>query len=403
MYLGGRISDSREGGYFMQIKTIVVGGGIAGMSCAMRLLETGQDFMLITDELGGRVKYVPKENLNFGAYFVMGNYTYAKKILAAGAPIKPTDVCFHNSETERFAVISPHTLSRLPEFVRFFLAMREFSSHYEPYKQRCLTMPQKSALQADPYLADLFSKPASQFIQEKKYEKVASDYISKFTYACTGASTDYLTALDFLNVSMGMIVPIHRIQFDQQAMIQKLGDRLVIDTIDCVDQHDGQHLLSGISGKAYQAENIVIATPAVVTQQLLHLAEIREACKLYVFHVKADLKPNYRQYEMNLFPYTAEFMLTARQLDGSYLIYSRERNADLRKICENCELLSTQAWEKAMYVHGKAYIEQQYGDGLYVAGDHNGLGLEPAAISGIFAANQIIHKTPGMPGKKGGL
>ena len=37
-------------------------------------------------------------------------------------------------------------------------------------------------------------------------------------------------------------------------------------------------------------------------------------------------------------------------------------------------------------------MEQQYGEDIYVAGDHNGLGLEPAAISGIFAANQIIFK-----------
>jgi uncharacterized FAD-dependent dehydrogenase len=49
-------------------------------------------------------------------------------------------------------------------------------------------------------------------------------------------------------------------------------------------------------------------------------------------------------------------------------------------------------WEKAMYVQGKAFMEQQYGEDIYVAGDHNGLGLEPAAISGIFAANQIIKK-----------
>jgi hypothetical protein len=47
-------------------------------------------------------------------------------------------------------------------------------------------------------------------------------------------------------------------------------------------------------------------------------------------------------------------------------------------------------WEKAMYIQGSAYMEQQYGDHIYVAGDHNGLGLEPAAISGIYAANQII-------------
>ena len=46
-----------------------------------------------------------------------------------------------------------------------------------------------------------------------------------------------------------------------------------------------------------------------------------------------------------------------------------------------------------MYIQGAAFMEQQIGDDIYIAGDHNGLGLEPAAISGIFAANQIINKS----------
>ena len=41
----------------MQAKTIIVGGGMAGMSCAMQLLEAGQDFLLVTDNLGGRIQY----------------------------------------------------------------------------------------------------------------------------------------------------------------------------------------------------------------------------------------------------------------------------------------------------------------------------------------------------------
>jgi len=85
-------------------------------------------------------------------------------------------------------------------------------------------------------------------------------------------------------------------------------------------------------------------------------------------------------------------MLTVKQHDGSYLVYSRNKDTDLCQICEYFELLASMAWEKAMYVQGRAFMEQQYGDGIYVAGDHNGLGLEPAAISGIFAANQIIKK-----------
>ena len=374
----------------MERKTIVVGGGIAGMSCALRLLEANEDFQLITDSLGGRVMYSPEEKINYGAYFVMASYVNARKLLTQTTLINPLHACFHNSSDERFSVLSWHTLTLLPEFLRFYFAMQEFSKHYEIYKQRCLVMCQKKALEADLYMADLFSKPASQFIREKHFEKVAFDYISKFAYACTGVSTDSITAMDFLNVSMGILISIHQFTFDSKATADQFHGHLVTDTIIKIESQPGCHTLTGKSGHTYQAENVVVATPAAVTKELLNLSEIRDSCKLYVFHVNAVLKQIYQKFELNLFPATSEIILIARQFDGSYLIYSRTSEVDLFQVCDSFTLLATKAWDKAMYVQGKAYMEQQYGDGLYVAGDHNGLGLEPAAISGIYAANQII-------------
>mgnify|MGYP002865778560 CR=1 FL=1 len=62
-------------------ETIVVGGGISGMSCALKLKENGRDVAIITDELGGRVCYDPELKNNFGAVFYMENYKNAKKIV----------------------------------------------------------------------------------------------------------------------------------------------------------------------------------------------------------------------------------------------------------------------------------------------------------------------------------
>jgi hypothetical protein len=379
----------------MQRKTIVVGGGMAGMACADRLLEAGQDFLMVTDVLGGRIMYSESAKVNFGAYFVMGNYKHAKKLLIREDLLNPLQVYFHNGDTEHFGVLSLHTIGLLPEFIRFFLAMRQFSAHYETFKKRCLSMPHRAALEADSYMAYIFTKPAAQFAREKGYAKFAADYVSKFMYACTGASTDNVTALDFLNVSMGLMVPIHRFKFDRQAIAERLGDHLVTDTITQVEKRDGQYTLTGRSGKTYQTENVILATPASVTKELLELEEIRGACKIYAYHVCADLKPVYRNYEINLFPFTSKLMLTAKQFDGTYLIYGREKDIDLNQVCERFEVLSLVSWEKAMYVFGNAYLEQQYYNGIFVAGDHNGLGLEPTAISGIYAANQVIKKMLG--------
>ena len=65
----------------MDAETIVVGGGIAGMSCARKLKDNGRDVLLITDELGGRVCYDPELHNNFGAVFCMENYDNAFKIV----------------------------------------------------------------------------------------------------------------------------------------------------------------------------------------------------------------------------------------------------------------------------------------------------------------------------------
>jgi glycine/D-amino acid oxidase-like deaminating enzyme len=376
----------------VRTKTIIVGGGIAGLSCAFRLLEAGQDALLITEDLGGRIKYAPAEQINYGAYFVMRGYAQARKLVSPGAWINPADACFHNSASERFVLISGHTLRRLPELLRFLLLMRRFAAHYERYKRRCLTIAQRAALDADPYLKALFSQPAAAFIREHGIENAAADYVAKFAYACTGAEPEQLTALDFLNVSLGMLTPIYHLVFDCDAVAARLGEHLIYGRVTTIARGQDGFQVGTADGATCDAEHVVVATPAAVTQQLLGLREIREASRFYVFRARATLKPIYRHNTLNLFPLTSSFMLIAREWDGTYLIYARAQDVDLHEVCEDFEVLRTVAWERAMYVHGRAFMEQQPEPGLYIAGDHNGLGLEPAAISGIFAANQIIKE-----------
>ena len=114
----------------MPSKTIIIGGGVAGMSCAMRLLDAQQDFLLITENIGGRILYQQEAKVNFGAYFVMNNYVNARQLLTTGAWINPFNACFHVSATEHYAVLSGHTFGLLPELLRFYKSIWEFSRHY---------------------------------------------------------------------------------------------------------------------------------------------------------------------------------------------------------------------------------------------------------------------------------
>lgn len=372
-------------------KVIVVGAGSAGMSCALKLSEANVDYLIITDRLGGRIRYSETEQVNFGAYFIMSNYHHAKKLVVRETWINPLSVLFNHSESDYFPTLSARSLSMSGELVKFIQIMRRFMTHYEKFKKNCEDMPQTDAMDADPYIKEKFYKSASEFVRENKIEKIAATMISKFSYACTGVPMERITALDFLNVCQGLVVPIHRFRFDQESMEQRFAGHLAYDTVSQITDAGGKYLLKTESGQTYEAEYVVLATPALITKKLLDFKEpLRQTCKLYTFHVRAKLKDKYRRYQMNLFPFESEIIFTAIQDDKTYLIYTREEKADLHQVCESYELINMVGWEKAMYVYGDAYVEQKFSDSLYIAGDHNGLGLEPTAISGVYAAKQIL-------------
>lgn len=373
---------------------VIVGAGSAGLSCAHTLQDAGVDFVVVSDTLGGRLAYDPDLKVNFGAYFVMANYEHARKLVRRETWINPFSCRFHDGQGGSFATLSAHSLRRTPGFAAFAAAMATFVRHYARFKRNCEYMSQREAMELDPYIGKLFRQPASAFIAEHRLGKVAEDYVSKFSYACTGVDLDSITALDFCNVSQGLVLPIHRFSFDAVAERGRLGNRLVESTVTAHVEKDGVHEVTCADGQTIQARNVVFATPASVTAQFLGLGEIRDACQLYVDHVRGTIRPGLDREQMNLFPFSSPVIFTAVQDDGTYLVYAREPQIDLGELFTEHTVIARREWEKAMYVSGRAYVEQQYGPTTFVAGDHNGLGLEPTAISGVYAARQILKTLP---------
>ncbi|WP_207218985.1 FAD-binding protein [Pengzhenrongella frigida] len=371
---------------------VVVGAGSAGLSCARMLQDGGADVVVVSDTIGGRLAYDAEAGVNFGAYFVMANYENARKLVTRRTRINPLSCRFHDGADGSFATVSGHSVRRSLGLGAFAVVMARFIRKYSTFKKNCEYMSQREAMELDPYIARLFVQPASEFIAAHHLTAVAQDYVSKFSYACTGVDLDSITALDFCNVAQGLLIPIHRFSFDAQAELNRLGDRFVRDTVVAHSEKDGLHTLQTAGKQQLQARNVVFATPATVTADLLGLGDIREACQLYVEHVRGRLRSGLDTEQMNLFPFTSPIVFTATQDDGTVLVYSRVPEVDRDALFVEHELLGRKDWDKAMYVTGRAYVEQQYGDSTYVAGDHNGLGLEPAAISGVYAARQILKK-----------
>ncbi len=63
------------------VETIIIGGGISGLACARKLHENKKEFLLITENIGGRILTSEDGNFNYGALFVLKDYKHVLKFI----------------------------------------------------------------------------------------------------------------------------------------------------------------------------------------------------------------------------------------------------------------------------------------------------------------------------------
>jgi hypothetical protein len=378
----------------MQRETVIVGGGMAGMSCALKLHEAGRDALLITKALGGRVCYDPKVKSNFGAVFVMENYNHSRKIVDTSDPmvISLGNLMLHTSPTKYFKGLSATMIASVPQLLKFKRFMtKKFMPEYKEYKQDCETMEATDALDKHPSIKRYYSISAQKCIEELGVGKICDNFISKFAYSCTGSRIVDLNALDFLNVAQGVIVPLYNFTFNPQKFTETLDGNVLIDEVKSIERQGDEWTVCLSENETVHCMNLVVATETRIAAGLLNLGPIRQPVPLGSYLVRGRLKQKYAPCEYNFFSDSFDIIAIVGRGDGTYNVYTNcEMGFD--DYFETWELIEFRFWTDALYTLGDVILQQSRGNGLYLAGDHNGLGLEPAAISGIYAANCILSE-----------
>ena len=147
-------------------ETIIVGAGCAGMNCALDLQKAGHDYLLIADYMGGRICNNTDRHMNYGAVFYFGSYhtmlSRERGILKPTTDVVPglrAAACNRNGQ--QWAALSGKTARHLSSLFRYMKWMRnEFLPHYEQFKKNCETMEVARALEADPFIDQLFHETA---------------------------------------------------------------------------------------------------------------------------------------------------------------------------------------------------------------------------------------------------
>ncbi|MCL1593697.1 MAG: FAD-dependent oxidoreductase, partial [Actinomycetia bacterium] len=73
-------------------ETIIVGGGVSGLACARQLHDAGRSFLIVTEDIGGRVRASADGSSNLGAYYVTRDYEHVGKFVDRGRRIRRSEI-----------------------------------------------------------------------------------------------------------------------------------------------------------------------------------------------------------------------------------------------------------------------------------------------------------------------
>ena len=402
-------------------ETIVLGAGAAGMNCCLELQKANREYLLVSPNIGGRICNDEQRHMNYGAVFYFGTYKY---MLASGLLQGTVDVLpklsmgqCHHDNGKSYEPVSATTVVDAPSLFSYMKWMRDtFIPRYAAFKDNCCTMEVSAALEKDPMIKELYTESAEHFIERMKFGPICHDLISMFAHACTGTKIRDLTALDYLNTvqpltmkivgvpPLNLLFDLKRFDFDSEGVKARLAQgsgEVLIGEAASVAKADGNWTVR-VGDDVLTCENLVMATPAHITAQLLAEGtdvpplDIRKASQLTGYLIRGKARPGYAEHTVHLFDDTIPIIYIAKRLDGDYEIFTEvdfEEGNKFDQYFESWEVLGKKYWEYALYTAAHEALPQNLAPGLIMAGDVNGLGMEPAAISGIYAANKILGKT----------
>ncbi len=374
-------------------ETVIVGGGIAGLACARRLRDAQRPFLLITEDVGGRVRASRDGTTNLGAYYVRADYRHVSPFVERGRRIRRRQMLRGRTDGS-FTRSDMPLLRHLPETVRFIRVMREFRRHYEAFKEQCLHISQADAIEADPLLSKLYREPARQFVRRHRIEEISRSYLAPAIHGTGFTSLDGLTAFTLLVGVLPTVIPVHEYAFRFERLIDGFEDDILIDTVTEIAETADGSLVRTRSNRTVAADNVVVATPTHVSARLLDLPSTKSPLSAHLFIVDGNLRAPWSEATYTLFHENRPLFAMAQLATGRMLVCAASPDPDLGAYFERSEVVEHYHWDPAFHLEGDALLDCEQRPGLYLIGDHNVCDLEDTFITGVYAATRILAATP---------
>lgn len=372
-------------------RTIIVGAGVSGLACARILFDRGEEFVVLSENIGGRVLQSADGAAPLGAFYVRGDYKHVNRFVDRGRRIHSSDTLRHD-EMGGYTRWDRRLLSHPLQLARFLVLLARFRRHYRRFKDRSVAMSQREAIAADPLLQRLYHEPATETIQQHRFVDLAAAYIAPGLYASLFLPMDRLTGFKMLLGSLPAIEPIYEFRMRWDDLMAGFAHHIKEATVEAINGDADGYRVDTADGQAWLTDNVVLATDPAEAQRLGELDRINDPVAVNVFEIDGELRPVWSDAGLHLFADDGPTLGIVRQSAGPVLLCSRPPDPDFDKYFARWAILEHHRWAPAFNLAGDVLIECEQSPNLFVIGDHNVCGLEDAFITGIFAANQILDR-----------
>ncbi|MFA5102290.1 MAG: FAD-dependent oxidoreductase [Candidatus Thermoplasmatota archaeon] len=343
--------------------TIIIGGGIAGLSCAYHLQQQGQDFLLISKDIGGRIRTSADGTVNYGAFFVCSDYDTLLPFVTLRHRIHLSDFCFHENDT-MYPFYEPRLLLYLSQLMKTKRLLYRFRNHLRRLRKATETISQKNALEADSFLHDLYLKNAADFIKEHDLTRGTHRYLSKALYSTTFSGVQEMNAFSFLHYLLPLITPIFTFTFEKKTMTASFQEKIRIDSVIDIHSTSEWHKIKTTT-ETFMAKNLVLATELGWSSRFLGITEMNTPVSTHMMHIQGTPTTLVSRKKYHLFSPLDRTQSIADLQDGTYLLYYKDSPPALDTFFHHPELLASHFWDPAGRVNGHVLIESKRADNLY--------------------------------------
>ena len=373
-------------------ETIIVGGGVSGLSCAKRLHEAGKDFLLISKNLGGRMMASDCFCMNYGAAYMTSDYKHMLPYVEKREMLRIRDFFFFDGDNVS-NLFTIKNVKHIPKMVKFVFILRKLRRHFLKYRIQAPYKSIQECFEEDPVLMKYWKMSAKEFIKEHGFEELDELYGNPITAATAFIESEKVNTFYFIGMFFPVILPAWIVNFRHTVKQLTAGyeEKIKLGNVIKVTKNEEGFFNVQSSVGDFVAKNIVFAAPHKALAGVYELPKPFIEQQAYVFYVKGVRKDIYQNKRAVAFrPKHHDVFMLWKQKNGADIVYSKHSQPDFNQYYESFKVVKVIHWDPGMIIPKDSFVKQKLEKNVYLASDYNLSLMEDSFLTGLYAANQII-------------